>query len=145
MKPIQEAYTTKKDIKSLMMPVMLPRSPSKEIIAAVCRRRLNQLKGEKGPHGQHMRSQYHGRQGNWQRVGEHVLQRVRILRREGHGSGELVVDLVDTLVEPADVQRAVGVVEERFAGEQADYKVAGELKQAGDFCGDTDGWGLLAG
>ena len=78
-----------------------------------------------------MRPQQHRRQHNGHRVGNDMLQRVRILRRKGHGRCELVVRLVDALVQRPPVEETVRVVKERFAGERADDKVAYQLGDRG--------------
>lgn len=131
VKPVQHADAPKVDIEPLVMPVMLSRRAAEEIVAAVHRRSLDQLPRKKHPHGQDVRAQQQGRQRDRQGVGHNVLDRMRILRREGDRRGELVVYLVDALVEVAHVEEPVRIIEECLTHDDADDEVARELGQRG--------------
>ncbi|KND86965.1 hypothetical protein TOPH_08444, partial [Tolypocladium ophioglossoides CBS 100239] len=140
VRPVQQPNPPKVHVKALMMAVVLPRRAAQEVVAAVHRRRLDQLPGHKRPHGQHVRAQHQRRQRHGQRIGDDVLDRVRVLRGKGHGRREAVVRLVDAPVEDAHVQQPVRVVEEHLARGDAQRQVAHEAGGRGQRGVDTHGW-----
>ncbi|ATY64585.1 hypothetical protein A9K55_004293 [Cordyceps militaris] len=127
MKPVQQSQSPKIHIKALMVPVMLPSQAVEEVVAAVHRRRLDELAGEEQPEGEDMGAQQQRGQDNRQGVGDEVLERVGVLRRERDGRREAVVRLVHAPVQRPPVQQPVRVVEERLPRERAHDEVARHL------------------
>ncbi|WEW61909.1 hypothetical protein PRK78_007409 [Emydomyces testavorans] len=132
MQPVQQPNRPIVQIELLMMLVMHPRHAAHEIIPAMHHRRVGQLVPQKRPERHEVAVQQRGRQRDRQDVGGEVLERVRVLRGERDGRGEVVVQLVDACVEEAVVEQAVGVVEEGFAEEQAGEEVEGEFARGGE-------------
>lgn len=77
-------------------------------------------------------------------VSQHVLERVGILRGQGHGRGEAVVLLVEARVEFRMVQGAVGGVVDQLAQEESVGKIGDEFARDGVGGGDGEGGVLEA-
>lgn len=97
-RPIQQPNPSKIHIKPLMVAIMLPRGPAKEVVPAMHRRSLYKLHGQKRPHGQDVRAEEHRRDQDGQDVCGNVLDGMGVLRGECDGGGEAVVRLVEAAV-----------------------------------------------
>ena len=82
------------------------------------RSRFGQLQREESPVGEDVAAQWLRWQGNWEDVGEDVLDGMCVLCCQSDGCCEAVVLLVDPCVERPGVEEAVDVVEEDLADEE---------------------------
>lgn len=142
---VQEPDSAIIHLEAFVVSIMLFSCPRKEIVSAVHRRCLDELKSHKHPHGQDMGPQQQRRQQDWQDVCHEMLHGMGILRGESHGGGELVVRLVEAPVQRAPVEDAVRGVEEDLASEHADGDMVGELLDCGEARVDSDAGGTALG
>lgn len=115
MHPIQHPNRSIIQIKLLMMQIMHPGLPRKEIIPTMHCRGIEQFIRQKHPKGQHMGPQNLRREGDGQRVREDMFNGVGVLRGQRDRRGKAVVEFVDSGIENGVVEEAVAVVEHRFA------------------------------
>ena len=88
--------------------------PRRQPVAAVVHLRAEHVEDAADVEGEEVASQQQVRHEEWHDVLNAELERVGVDGGEGDRRVELVVDLVDVAVERADVEQAVGVVEDRF-------------------------------
>ena len=127
MYPIQQANRPIIQVELLMMEIVHFGFIPEEIIPTVHGRRIEQLKRQKGPKGQHMATHNLRRDGDRKRVGEDLFDRMGELSRQRDRRRKLVVFLVNAHVEVGDVEEWVTVVEEGFAKKETQGYISKEL------------------
>lgn len=132
MQPIQHANDAEINYELLVMRIMASRNAAQEIVPAVHRRGLQQLQAYPREIRQHVHVEQLCRDDEREQVRKQVLDRMCVLRREGHGRREEVVLLVDALVQRRGVQEPVDVVEEDLAHGETEDDVADEFEERGD-------------
>lgn len=139
--PIDPSHRPKISPEPLVMKIMMLRPAAPEIIPAVDAGRLDKLIGQEPPHGEQIRPQHHRRQGDRQGIREQLLQRMAVLRGQGHGGGELVMGLVESSVQRGNMQDPMGNIKEDLAEQPAAQKIPGEFEQCRERSRDLEGGG----
>ncbi|KKA20927.1 Proline utilization protein PrnX [Rasamsonia emersonii CBS 393.64] len=96
MQPVHDAQNAITHTHIAMMTIMhLNAGDAEKIVPAVRQRRVPEDEHREDEDGEHVRAQRHHRQGNGQRVLEHMVHGVRVHGAQGHGRREPVVLAVD--------------------------------------------------
>lgn len=130
MNPVENAHGPKVDDELLMVEIVHPCEAAKIVPAVDCGG-FDKDKGKEYPPGDDVAVEDGRWDGEGQDVGDIVLYRVSILGCEGDRGREAMVELVDMGIDGSDMKCSVGIVEEKFAQENAEDDLGCDLQERG--------------